>query len=227
MPLRASILVLAALFSCYLYGQINRDKATLSFGFEAGIPVNEFDENYNGNPAGLGVNIFGRKGGLPLYWGFDFGYASMGSNTYDIFLDDQNLDTDEATLRIKSNIFSYHIASRLNPFDGFFRPYVEGMAGIRTFATKTKISIEGIDGPYSTEVNSRDASFSYGLAGGLMISLGKNMFMEARLERIWGGDVEYVLQESVTINDEDEVVFETANSKADLFNLHLGLGFRF
>lgn len=223
--MKKQIILFAAL--AFSIGSISAQKTTLSIGFEAGEPLHGFNDNYNGNPAGLGVNIFSKSGKLPLFWGFDFGYGSMGSNVYDIALDDQDLDVDEAQLRIRSNIYSYHIGLRLSPFKGLFRPYVEGMTGFRTFSTKTKITVDGLDSPYSTQNNSHDVAFSYGLSAGFMLGLGKSLYLEARLERLWGGKVEYVLQESMQIDDNDELSYETGSSNADMVNIQLGIGFRF
>jgi opacity protein-like surface antigen len=202
-------------------------KANLNIGFEVGEPLGEFDDNYNGNPAGLGINLTLHSGVLPVQWGFDFGYASMGSNNQTVEIQDENLDITEGNMKIKNNICSYHANARFKPWDGFVAPYIEGLAGLRSFSTKTKIEVDGLTEPNSTERNSQGITFSYGWAAGLMFNVSKLIYLEGRFEKLRGSNVEYVDQSGVQVNDNGNFTYETKKSNTKVANIYLGIGFRF
>ena len=220
--LLASLLIVSSL----VLGQ-GKKRTTLSVGLEVGEPLGEFDDNYNGNPAGLGLNLSIPGGLLPIEWGFDFGYASMGSNRSDVEIQDENLDVTEGTMKINSNIYGYHATARFKPLNGLFAPYIEGLAGLRTFSTKTKIEVDGLDDPYSTERNSQAVAFSYGWAAGAMFNVGKVVYLEGRFEKLRGTDVEYVDQNTVQVDENGNFTYETRKSNTNIANIHLGIGFRF
>jgi len=220
------ILVVLLLFCSVSRAQLSK-KANLSVGFEVGEPLGEFDDNYNGNPAGIGINLALPRGKLPIQWGLDFGYASMGSKNHAVDIQDEDLDIIEGNMKIKSHIYSYHATARFKPFDGFFAPYIEGLAGLRTFNTNTKIEVDGLDDPYSTEKNSQGVTFSYGWAAGLMFNVGKLIYLEGRFEKLHGSDVKYVDQNSVQVDDNGNFTYDIKKSNSNIANIQLGIGFRF
>ena len=221
------VLLAALLFVSSMAMSQNKKGPTLSIGLEVGEPLGEFNNNYNGNPVGFGLNLSLPGGLLPIEWGFDFGYASMGSNNSSVDIQDENLDITEGRMEINSNIYAYHGTARFKPLHGLVAPYIEGLAGLRTFSTKTKIEVDGLDEPYSTERNAKAVTFSYGWAAGVMLNVGKVVYLEGRFEKLHGSEVEYVDQSTVEVDEDGNFTYTTKKSNTDIANIQLGMGFRF
>jgi opacity protein-like surface antigen len=164
---------------------------------------------------------------LPFDWGFDFAWGRMGGNEQEVPINEQHIAATTGDLRINSDIFGYHGLLRLKPFNGKVSPYIEGLAGIRQFTTRTRIHVEGMDSPYVDQRNANEFIWSHGWAAGLQIAPAKHFYVEGRVERLNGGKVSYVDPTSIDISPEGVVTYGTLTSGVRVVNIHLGIGLRF
>lgn len=199
--------------------------ATLSGGVEFGIPLGEFDHTWGNTTAGLSANIAIPMRTLPLEFGYDFGWGRMGSE----FADTQNpggllTANSGSKVAVRSNIFSHHGLIRFNPLRGKVRPYGDALLGVRQFSTRSTVTNSAGE---ETEERDGDWASSYGWAVGVMYSIGRQVYVEARVERFLSGKAEYVDPTSITIASDGTVTYEKLSSRTDAVNIQLGVGLRF
>ncbi len=194
---------------------------------EVGVPMGEFHDTWGRQIVGLSGNLTVPMRVLPFDWGFDFAWGRMGGDSRQVPIAEEYLEATTGNLRINSDVFGYHGLLRLKPFNGMFSPYIEGMLGTRQFTTRTKIDVDGMDRPYFDERNSNAFIWSHGWAAGLQIAPTKVFYLEARVERLNGGQVSYVDPNTIEISEEGLVEYGTLDSGARVLNIHLGVGLRF
>jgi opacity protein-like surface antigen len=207
---------------------------TLSFGGQVAQPIGEFSQQYDGYPAGLSGQFVTPLGRSPIEFGFGYSWNNMGSQNKDIsalvYTDSMGTDIyEEGTLRIRSNTNRYQAIARFRPFAGRVQPYIDAFAGIEAFKMKTDITLDN-EG-YSTADNSvrqhLDMTYVYGWGAGLRVELAADVFLEGRFESITGGMVKYVDKESIQINDDNSVTFDTRQSATNKYTYQLGIAFEF
>lgn len=213
-----------------LLAQQKNRPAMLAGGLEVGIPVGEFDNTWGRQLAGLSANMTVPMRRLPLSYGFDFGWARMGSRSQQVPIDEENIASTTGDMSVRSDVFGYHGLLRLQPFTGKVSPYAEVMGGMRQFTTRTKISVDGLDEPIYESRNENKFIGSTGWAAGLQVTPGKqrNFFVEGRVESLNGGQVNYVDPSSISIDPSThEVSYETLTSGTRVVNITFGIGLRF
>ena len=198
---------------------------TLSIGATLGAPQGEFNKVYGKNLVGLGGNLSLPLLGLPLEMGAAFGWGHLGGERETVAVDQQFLTSQEGSMSTRSNMYSFHLMGRFKPVVGRVSPYVDGLAGFRTFATRTELTVEDVDETLSNERNAHDATWSWGWAAGVMIELSGPLYMEARVENLRGNSAEYIDPTSIEIDADGNVTYRTLSSTTDIFNVHLGIGF--
>lgn len=199
--------------------------ATLSGGLEFGIPLGEFDHTWGNTTAGLSANIAIPMRTLPLEFGYDFAWGRMGSESSAEQVQGNILGARSGrTVDVRSNVFGHHGLIRLNPLRGKVRPYGEVMLGARNFVTRSTVST-----PEGVSSDERDGSWvtSYGWAVGAMYSIGRQVYVEGRVERLFSGKVDYVDPNTIRIANDGNVSFEKLNSRTDALQIQLGIGLRF
>ncbi len=200
---------------------------TLSAGVEAGIPIGEFEDSWGREIFGFSGNLTMPMRLLPFDWGVDFAWGRMGGESKEVTVNEEYLEVTTGDLRVHSDIFGYHGLLRLKPFNGKVSPYIEGLAGVRQFTTRTVIDVDGLDAPLFEERNANEFIWSHGWAAGVQVAPGKNFYLELRVEQLNGGQVEYVDPNSITIGDDGLVEFGTLHSGVRVVNIHAGIGLRF
>ncbi len=200
---------------------------TLSMGGHMGHPLGEFDEAWGKEFVGLSANFSTPFKRLPFESGFQFDWSHMGGEHATVPVDEEYLDATEGDLQVNSNIYGFHALMRFKTFTGRVAPYVDGLAGWRTFTTRAKLKVDGVEGPLTNERTASDAAFSYGWAAGVMVTLGETLYVEGRYEKLQGEEVTYVDPASIVIDSEGTVGFDTHTSNTDIYQIKLGIGFRF
>lgn len=217
------------------HAQLNRRRGpTLSFGGQVAQPIGEFSQQYDGYPAGLSGQFAAPLGRSPLEFGFGYSWNNMGSQNKDIsalvYTDSNGSDIyEEGTLRIRSNTNRYQAIARFRPFAGIVQPYVDVFAGIEAYKTKTDITLDN-QGYTSADNSVRqhfDMTYVYGWGAGLRVELATGIFMEGRFESVSGGMVKYVDKESIQVNDDNSVTFDTRQSATSKYTYQLGIAFEF
>ena len=200
---------------------------TLSLLAHAGDPIGEFDEAWGKQYGGLGGNFSVPFRRLPFEWGFQFDWSSMGSKRTVVAIDEQTLADTTGDLTVRSNIYGFHGMVRFKPFQGKVMPYVDGLFGWRTFTTRTKVKVDGVEGSLTNERNASDAAGSAGWAVGVMVKLNDKLYVEGRYEKLQGSEVTYVDPASIAIDGSGGVSFGTKTSNSDVYQIKLGVGFLF
>jgi uncharacterized protein YcsI (UPF0317 family) len=60
-----------------------------------------------------------------------------------------------------------------------------------------------------------------------MVTLGEVFYIEGRYEKLQGEEVTYVDPSSISIDDQGAVGYGTRTSNTDVYQIKLGIGFRF
>jgi hypothetical protein len=206
---------------------------TFSVGFQAAQPIGEFGQIYNGTPIGVSGNLMRPLSAvMPMELGIGYSWNSMGTSSTDVSV---FIGTDEAgddiyengRLHLNSNSNRFQMLGRLRPFNGMIQPYGDLVAGVETFRTKTTIDIvtntTGYSSGNNAETQQFDATAYYGWAAGLRLRLNPHLLLDMRFENLIGGTATYVDNETVQLNSEDEILFETKTSKTDKYTYQIGL----
>ena len=225
--MRPILTLTAAFCAASLLAQERQRPMTLSLNGHMGHPMGEFDQAWGKEFVGLGGNFSTPFKRLPFEGGAQFDWSHMGGEHATVPVNEEFLDATEGDLQVNSNIYGFHALMRFKPFTGKVAPYIDGLAGWRTFTTRTKLQVDGVEGPLTNERNSSDAALSYGWAAGMMVTLGKTFYVEGRYERLQGEEVTYVDPASITIDSEGVVNFGTRTTNTDVYQIKLGVGFRF
>jgi hypothetical protein len=159
-------------------------QGTLGGTIGASSPTGEFDRTFGHDMFMLGAHLSYPLKRIPLLQaGFAFGYSVMGRKNVTVPITTDHLGVTEGTLTTRAKVLSYHPLLRLSPLTGRFRPYVDGMIGLRQFSTTSKVTADGVEGNISKERDATDVAFSKGWAAGFMVMLGKAAYLEVRVER--------------------------------------------
>ncbi len=199
--------------------------STLSGGLEFGVPLGEFDFTWGNTTFGLSGNIAIPMRTLPLEFGYDFAYGRMGSETSADQAQGNILGARSGRkVEVRSNIYGHHGLIRLNPLRGKVRPYGEVMLGARNFVTRSTVTVP--DGMASDERDGKWTS-SYGWAVGAMYSIGRQIYVEGRVERLFSGEVSYVDPTTIQIANDGTISYQRLSSRTDALQIQLGVGLRF
>ncbi|MBL0316578.1 MAG: hypothetical protein IPP69_12640 [Flavobacteriales bacterium] len=207
---------------------------SLAFGVQVVQPVGEFAKQFDGYPAGISGTFSAPLGRSPFKLGFGYAWNNMGSQNKDIsallYTDSMGYDIYEpGTMRIRSTISRYQVIARFRPFDGRIQPYVDAMSGVEAYKTKTDITLD--NSGYSEASNSvrqhLDMTYSFGWAAGLRIAIADAVFLEGRFENLTGGTATYVDKETIELQENNDITFDTKESATSKYTYQLGLSFRF
>lgn len=203
-------------------------RGSLGGGIGLSIPTGEFRDALGKNLFQVNAHMAYPLGRLPfLQGGLAFGYSVMGDNDRTVPVTTQYLGINEGTLTTRNKVFGYHALLRISPLGGRIRPYADGLVGFRQFRTTSKVTADGVEGRLSKEANQSDLAFSAGWAAGVMVTFGKLVYVEARVERFNSGEATYADPESVTISDQGNVGFSRLTSRTDVTNVTAGIGLLF
>ena len=219
------------------YSDRNPRNATIGVGVQIVQPTGEYADRYNGIPIGLSGVFSHPIKQSPFDWGVQFSWNQMGALDQDITVyGGTNVIGDSVfnngTYRVRHNNYRYQGLLRLRPFNGFFQPYAEGLAGLESFSTKTDISLQNNGGFSSVEeakVQQSSTSLLYGYAFGFRFRTKKTrkIWFDLRYENIQGGKAQYVIPETVTIQNNTDLVYTTGTTKTNRQIIQLGVTFGF
>lgn len=212
------------------------------FNFQVVIPQNEFSESINTNGLGLNVNGLYRFANSPFGLGLDFNFINFGSDTRD-----EPLSSTIPDLRVRVeneyNLMQLMMLAKVQPRDGIFRPFLEGLAGFNYFFTETSIRDRrtSASDPIATDTNFEDWAFAWGGGTGLMIrvfdyrdreTINSNYenigagYVNLGIRYLNGSEAEYLREGSIVLTDGD-VRFDTIQSRTDMLLIQLGFVLRF
>lgn len=204
MNVKTIITIFLALNTLVVLGQGNEAKsaptvAQFNASLYLGIPSDDFSENLEGIGIGGGGSILFRLRSQPIFFGAEVGIMGydklLQQATFNIggFLKDYELETN-------SNILTAHALFRIKPdFSSPIVPYVDGLIGIKSLFTRTKL--RDLDLPEDDDIveNRReqgDIALSYGGALGLQLHLFRNndIVIDLKCAYLPGGNASYLVQ---------------------------------
>lgn len=214
------------------WGASSRAQAQTQFGidFTTVIPTGEFSRNVTNNGYGVGGNFLVGLGRSPVSVGVDAAYATYGSEEHK-----EPISTTIPELRVKvrtnNNIVFTHALVRVQAQSGRVRPYADGLIGFKYLFTDTAILNDSNDEELASTKNLSDFAFSYGVGGGLQVSLGRfgrngAVCLDGKVRYLAGGRAEYLKKGSIR-RENGVVFFDVLNSRTDVVTVQVGVTFRF
>lgn len=202
--------------------------------FTMGFPRGEFQQKLNKTGLGgsLQFYLWEPTHFRPFSIGANIGYINYGSESrrepFSLTIPDVTVDVDRT-----NNIVNYHLLFMICPFEGPFRPYLEGLFGGAYFFTETKITSQGgSQKEVASSTNFSDNTWSYGGGGGLMLSVFKpqagkishlaEVMVDLKVRYLVGGEAEYLKEGSVVIQN-GRAYYDKVISKTDLLTAHIGV----
>jgi hypothetical protein len=225
-------LLLVVLSSTWMIAQ--RRTPNVNIGFQLAQPLGDFVSKYNGYPAGFGGTLSIPIMHLPIEWGIGYAWNSMGSTDKDILalINQDSINGNKYSngkLAIRSNSSRYAVHARFRPLKGRYQPYADVFSGLETFKTTTTITVD--NSGYSTELSTNrdhlDMTFFYGWALGMRVRLAPSVYAEARYESIIGGQVQFVDDNTIELNDDNSISFDLKESHTNKAVYQLGVAFTF
>jgi hypothetical protein len=227
-------LVLFVLFACLPGYSVEKFQAGADFTL--GFPQGEFERNVNKIGIG-GSGYFAYKFKKSFFSaGASIGVLVYGSETRKELL---SLAIPEVVVNVRTsnNILMCHFMLRIQPPEGKFRPYVEGLVGFQYLWTETGVYDRGCcDEKIASSVNQNDWTWSSGAGCGLSMKVydhGKNrerdtfaIFVDFGVRYLKGGKAEYLSEGSIRQED-GQLIYEIKMSHTDLITARLGLTFAF
>ena len=239
MKLKLAICLCLILPALWTNGQSTLSGDTVSFtnlqfylSGTIAVPQREFREvidNSFGN-LGYGINLglllspVGLKKPSPILLGLDFGYIHYG-------IDKIPSTTNTPGLKTSHNIYTWNGIARLEPklYSGGITPFVDGMLGVKLFNSKTKIDKNLLnlalnDNQPEVINNVNDYGLNYGLGAGFFTNLKAAPFtgFSLRVCYFWGDNANYVVRNSVRVDTNQNVTFQTAEAKTSMVLIQLG-----
>ena len=205
----------------YIYGNL-----------QFGIPIEEFRDNLeNTGVGGGGLAVF-KLGDSPLWLGAEASGMAYDSESQILTANIGGFFRDYE-LRTSSNIFLAHAVLRIQAnWNRGVQPYVDGMIGLKSLFTRTKLIDLFLEEDNVLENNKDqgDVAFSYGIAAGLRLHLFNNsgIAINLRCAYLPGTSASYLVRRS-DIGDlviEDPIdAFEEKTSPTSLLVPQIGISF--
>jgi hypothetical protein len=198
-----------------------------------GIPSKELKEAVQNNFGDIGVGFatsvllspFGKKKPSPILMGIDFSYLTYGVDK----IDESSFNPP---LKTTFNVYNISAAFRFLPKQSEgFAPFVDGMVGSRIFNTRTKIDKDVLDTIVNDDqpevINtSNDAGLCYTLGIGFFNRKSNRDQLKGsftmRILYTWGDDAEYIIRDSIKLDSNNFVTYETGRTRTDMFLIQLG-----
>jgi hypothetical protein len=210
--------------------------------FQGGInflltyPQEEFKESTDEIGYGLGLDLGYVIPQMPVIAGASFGFATYGSRTFNVPFSGtvQLVNVDVTT---SNNIAMGHLFLRVQPQNGVFRPYFEGLLGFNYLWTESTVEDERYeDKEIAGSTNIDDFAFSYGGGGGIMFRVyegeteqpgqGIEVLVDLKARYLYGGEAKYFDENSITLDGNGVPVLREENalqSETDMLNFSIGV----
>ena len=219
------IIIALVVFSSNLLSQ------TLGGTSIIGFPQNEFSKNVNNeafggiegqitlttpskeNPFTVGLNL-----GLIIY-GLESRRVPLSTTIPDIIVDVER----------QNSMVNFHLLFQISPFEGQVKPYLEGVAGGAYLFTETRVEGSGNIYEFASTVNQDDWAWSYGLGGGILISLMESsenltggLFLDLKSRFMLGSEAEYLTTGDLRVEN-GNLIYQTKKSSVEYFSIQIGV----
>lgn len=234
--MKKSITLILILSAIFLGKDVlsQRRSPNLNIGLQMAQPLGEFATHYEGLPAGFGCSFSMPIFRSPIEWGIGYAWNSMGSSDRDIIalINQDSINGNvysEGKMAIRSSNGRYLVHARIRPLAGKIQPYADLFSGLETYKTTTSITLDnsGYSSELSTNRDHLDMTYCYGWALGLRWRVAPGIYIEGRYENINGGQVQYVDDESISINNDNSIAFDLKESKTNKAVYQVGVAISF
>jgi hypothetical protein len=233
--LRFVAAVILAFLSMGLQG-FSDERFQASAEFTLGIPQAEFKQNIDRVGFGSSGFFAYKFKNSPFYVGASIGVLVYGSETRVEFLSPA-IPEVEVDVTTRNYILMCHLVFRVQPPDGDFRPYVEGLVGFHYLWTETGVYDQGSSNErIASSVNLSDWAWSAGAGCGVMLKVYEKrqdyernpfaIFVDLGARFLKGGKAEYLYEGSI-FREKGQLIHEFKMSNTDLITARLGLSFAF
>ncbi|MCA9732550.1 MAG: hypothetical protein H6696_20455 [Deferribacteres bacterium] len=238
MKTRAKITMLFAFF--LVSTMLNAQHFTTGLNFTLGKPQGEFKTNIDRNGYGGSLFFMAHAPNSPLAAGVEVGILNYGhesrSEPFSTTIPDVTVRVNTNNNAVLSSLFL-----RLQPQNGFIRPYIGGSIGFSYFYTETSIKDEDSQDneDIASTTNLDDAAFSYGGDFGASVLLYKNkatenseiprtfeVLFDFKARYLNSGEAEYLKEGSIR-RENGEVTYDVSQSRTEMMTYHFGFLFRF
>ncbi|KAA3656745.1 MAG: hypothetical protein DWQ10_14740 [Calditrichaeota bacterium] len=232
-----SAMILALFFASSL---LNAQQFTTGANFTLGKPQGEFEKNIDRNGYGGSLFFMAHAPNSPLAAGVEVGILNYGHESrrepFSTTIPDVTVKVNTNNNAVLSSIFL-----RLQPQQGFIRPYVGGSIGFSYFYTETSIEDEDFDDneDIASTTNLDDFTFAYSGDFGASLLLYKNIpDVRSEMQRTFevlfdfkarylnSGEAEYLKEGSIR-RENGKVTYDISRSRTEMMTYHFGFLFRF
>lgn len=220
------------------YGQTGeRDYDAVSqFNFFWAQPEGDFAEQIDATPVGVNFLFGGRVPETPLILGTELGYLNYGKQERLDLYQLEDVPVEAAVSRHSQNVLMGHLVARLQLPTGIARPFVDGLAGMKYFVTRSSIRSDVVVFPRGLLASARrtDWAMSYGVGGGVDLRFYTGTFgiydrpgsvsLTFGVRYLFGEEAEYVTE---GFFDEARGVFDIVSDRSRTDMLLGQIGIRF
>jgi len=212
----------------------SQERFQANAGLTLGYPQGEFKRNLDNTGIGGSALFLYRLPRSPVSVGVSFGVMVYGSEVreepFSSTVPDVYVD-----VKTRNYILLGHFVARFQPFEGYFRPYVDGLFGLNYIWTETGVYDQSgyEDDRIARTVNLSDTTLSYGIGGGVMIQVVDvrsrhpwGVYVDLGIRYLKGGNAEYMREGSIERWD-GRLEYEVRESVTDLMTLNIGVTFCF
>ncbi len=200
-----------------------------------GMPQTEFKNNVDNAGIGLTGHFGYNFPNTPFILGANLGFLIYGSESrkepFSTTIPDVTVDVTTT-----NSIVNGHILLRVQPQQGKFRPYLDGLIGFNYLFTSTEIQSEwDFDDDVATSTNQDDFTSSLGGGAGIMYRVHEGVnasdepyevFIDFGVRYLNGGNAKYLKEGSITRED-GKVHYYLNESTTDLVTYRLGVSVNF
>jgi len=197
-------------------------------GITVSQPIGSYKARYpqaRSMGANFGFTLRPQAGYAPVELGLNTGYLLDGISKHQV-----GTGSNAYTLKTAHNIIPLHAFIRLKPRRvAALNPYLDGLAGITIFNSRTKIKedvITAFQDKDAIVVNKfNNTVFNYGLAVGLAFrgSAGKSIFADLRFVYLESPLTNYVKRGNITVSSYGDAFYNISHSETSMFLLQLNL----
>lgn len=203
------------------------------------IPQGEFADRLDGVGFGLSGEFVAHIPNTPVGLGLSGTFLTYGRETIRERFGSGALGRVEVDVVTSNNIALGHLLLRLQPPSGTFRPYGDALVGVGYLFTESRIEDVDFDDDrdIASSTNFDDATFSYGIGGGVMAQVYSGhsndtgrpfvVSIDARVRYLFGGEADYLREGGISSDRNDNLVFDVTRSSTDLLLPQLGVSIRF
>ncbi|KEO72326.1 hypothetical protein [Anditalea andensis] len=193
---------------------------------KGGIPISDF-RNTVGNKLvpELSFLTMYQLPEYPILVGLELGYSRYGTH---FSKRDDVLGANNQTMRIRrnNNLISLMGVIRLVPeVPTKVKPFLEGQVGAYHPFTGVTIKETVFSEAFVAGTEFYDWALAYQGGGGCFIPIGKDMFMEFKLNYIYTNRMEYLTKEDATYLPDGEVTFTPRRSSFSMIQPSIGVSF--